>query len=86
MFYICSGVAGDENADNLRERIRQAPEKFSNAGSRGAYRYHTLSAHQSITDVKLTKEILKKRGYEQLPCDLSFKRYAENFRKNNYAE
>ena len=36
--------------------------------------------------VKLTKEILKKRGYEQLPCDLSFKRYAENFRKNNYAE
>lgn len=36
--------------------------------------------------IKLTKEILKKRGYEQLPCDLSFKRYAENFRKNNYAE
>ena len=36
--------------------------------------------------IKLTKEILKKRGYEQRPCDLSFKRYAENFRKNNYAE
>ena len=36
--------------------------------------------------IKLTKEILKKRGYESLPCDLSFKRYAENFRKNNYAE
>lgn len=36
--------------------------------------------------IKLTKEILKKRGYEQLPCDLSFKRYAENFRKNSYAE
>ena len=36
--------------------------------------------------IKLTKEILKKRGYEHLPCDLSFKRYAENFRKNNYAE
>lgn len=27
--------------------------------------------------IKLTKEILKKRGYEHLPCDLSFKRYAE---------
>lgn len=36
--------------------------------------------------IKLTKEILKKRGYENLPCDLSFKRFAENFRKNNYAE
>lgn len=36
--------------------------------------------------IKLTKEILRKRGYEHLPCDLSFKRYAENFRKNNYAE
>ena len=36
--------------------------------------------------IKLTKEILRKRGYENLPCDLSFKRYAENYRKNNYAE
>ena len=36
--------------------------------------------------IKLTKEILKKQGYENLPCDLTFKRYAENFRKNNYAE
>lgn len=51
---ISSGGADDEEADNLRERIRQAPEKFSNAGSRGAYRYHTLSAHQSIIDVAIT--------------------------------
>ena len=36
--------------------------------------------------IKLTKEILRKQGYENLPCDLTFKRYAENFRKNNYAE
>lgn len=50
---ISSGGADDEAADSLRERIRQAPEKFSNAGSRGAYRYHTLSAHQSITDVAI---------------------------------
>lgn len=51
---VSSGGADDEEADGLRERIRQAPEKFSNAGSRGAYRYHTLSAHQSITDVAIT--------------------------------
>ena len=50
---ISSGGVDDEDADSLRERIRQAPEKFSNAGSRGAYRYHTLSAHQSITDVAI---------------------------------
>ena len=51
---ISSGGADDEAADQLRERIRQAPEKFSNAGSKGAYRYHTLSAHQSVTDVAIT--------------------------------
>ena len=51
---ISSGGADDEEADNLRDRIRQAPEKFSNACSRVAYRYHTLSAHQSITDVAIT--------------------------------
>ena len=49
---ISDDGANDEDADSLREHIRQAPEKFSNAGSRGAYRYHTLSAHQSITDEK----------------------------------
>ena len=36
--------------------------------------------------IKLTKEILRRKGYEELPCDLTFKRYAENFRNNNYAE
>ena len=50
---VTSGGADDEDATSLRERIRQAPEKFSNAGSKGAYRYHTLSAHQSITDVAI---------------------------------
>ena len=50
---ISSGGADDEEADSLRDRIRQAPEKFSNAGSRGAYRYHTLSANSTITDVSI---------------------------------
>ncbi|WP_372437352.1 baseplate J/gp47 family protein [Pseudomonas chlororaphis subsp. aureofaciens] len=43
--------AEDEEDDRYRERIILAPEAFSNAGSRGAYRYHTLAVHQSITDV-----------------------------------
>lgn len=50
---ITSGGADDETAEQLRERIRLAPEKYSNAGSYGAYRYHTLSVHQSITDVAI---------------------------------
>lgn len=43
--------AEDENDDRYRERIILAPEAFSNAGSRGAYRYHALAVHQSIIDV-----------------------------------
>lgn len=41
----------DEDDDRYRERIILAPEAFSNAGSRGAYRYHALAVHQSIIDV-----------------------------------
>jgi len=48
---ITSGGQDEESADNYRERIRQAPESFSNAGSEGAYKFHTLSADQSIIDV-----------------------------------
>ena len=44
------------------------------------------SQYKIVKAIKLTKGILEKRGYEYLPCDLTFKRYAENFRKNNYAE
>ncbi|RMT61647.1 hypothetical protein ALP29_00217 [Pseudomonas syringae pv. avii] len=40
----------DEIDDRYRERIILAPEA-NNAGSRGAYRYHTLAVHQSIIDV-----------------------------------
>lgn len=51
---ISSGGVDDETADSLRERIRQSSEQFSNAGSKGAYRFYTLSAHQSIIDVAIT--------------------------------
>lgn len=50
---ISYGGADDETAESLRERIRLAPESYSNAGSKGAYRFHTLSAHQSVTDVEV---------------------------------
>lgn len=43
--------ADDEDDDRYRERIILAPEAFSNAGSRAAYRYHALAVHQSILDV-----------------------------------
>ncbi len=52
----------------------------------------TLLLHQNQLNfnkaIKLTKEILIRNGYkrEELPCDLTFKRYAEHFKKNNYAE
>ncbi|MBK3440806.1 baseplate assembly protein [Pseudomonas lactis] len=43
--------AEDEGDDRYRERIILAPEAYSNAGSRGAYRYHAMAVHQSIIDV-----------------------------------
>lgn len=46
-----SGGAEAEDDDHLRERIMLAPEAFSVAGSRLAYRYHALSASPSIVDV-----------------------------------
>ena len=42
-----------ESDEHLKERIRLAPESFSNAGSKGAYIFHTKSAHQDITDVSV---------------------------------
>ncbi|EAM6405816.1 baseplate protein [Salmonella enterica] len=50
-----SGGAEAESDDHLRERIILAPESFSNAGSKGAYRFHAMSAHQDIVDVAVTR-------------------------------
>ena len=47
------GGADTEDDEHLRERIRLAPERFSNAGSKGAYIFHTKSAHQDIEDVSV---------------------------------
>lgn len=43
--------ADEEKDDRYKERIILAPEAYTNAGSRGSYRYHALSAHQDIIDV-----------------------------------
>lgn len=48
---VSAGGCGEESDDALRDRIQLAPESFSNAGSYGAYRFHTLSVSPSIIDV-----------------------------------
>ena len=36
--------------------------------------------------INLTKHILEKRGYENIPSNLTFRRFAKNFKKNNYSK
>ena len=54
---VTSGGFDEEDDDRPRERIKLAPESFSNAGSRLAYRFHALKAHQSIIDVAVLSPI-----------------------------
>lgn len=46
-----SGGTDSETDDALRIRIKAAPSQFSNAGSKGAYRFHALTASPAIIDV-----------------------------------
>ncbi|HGE2150072.1 TPA: baseplate J/gp47 family protein [Pseudomonas aeruginosa] len=48
---VTADGADEESDERYRERIILAPEAYTNAGSRGAYRYHALAVHQSIIDV-----------------------------------
>ena len=52
-----SGGSEQEDDDRLRERIRLAPESFTNAGSRGAYRFHAMQAHPNIVDVAVLSPV-----------------------------
>lgn len=52
-----SGGAAQESDDAFRERIKLAPEAFSNAGSKGAYEFHAKSASAAITDVAVSSAI-----------------------------
>ena len=36
--------------------------------------------------IKLTKHILEKRGYENIPCNLTFRRFADHYKKVNYSQ
>ena len=50
---ISTGGTGTEDDERFRERIRLSLERFSNAGSKEAYVYHTKTAHQDIEDVSV---------------------------------
>lgn len=51
-----AGGADVESDDNFRERIHEAPEAFSCAGSDGAYIFHTKSVSALISDVAVDSE------------------------------
>lgn len=51
------GGADKETDDELRERIKLAPQSFSNAGSKGAYNYFARSANPAIIDVSVTSPV-----------------------------
>ena len=36
--------------------------------------------------INLTKHVLEKRGYENIPCNLTFRRFAEHFKTTNYSK
>lgn len=46
-----AGGADIESDDSLRDRIHEAPESYSVAGSEGAYQFHAKSVSSTITDV-----------------------------------
>lgn len=50
---ISTDGAETETDEPYRARIKLAPEKFSVAGSSGAYRYHTLTVSQTIIDASV---------------------------------
>ena len=51
---VSEGGADIEDDDALRERIRQAPESFSVAGSKGAYEFWTKNFNTEIIDAYVT--------------------------------
>lgn len=52
-----AGGSDEENDDALRARIKLAPEKYSNAGSYGAYKYWAFTAHPDVIDVAVTSPV-----------------------------
>ena len=48
---VSSGGSDIESDENFRERIQLAPESFSVAGPKGAYKFFAASANSNISDV-----------------------------------
>ena len=36
--------------------------------------------------INLTRHVLEKRGFQDIPCNLTFRRYAKHFKKTNYSK
>ena len=51
------GGAEVEDDERYRERVRQAPERFSTAGSAASYRFHALSVSSAINDVRVANPL-----------------------------
>lgn len=51
---VTAGGTDTESDASYRERIHEAPESFSNAGSYGSYEYWAKTANADITDVCVT--------------------------------
>lgn len=49
-----AGGADEESDDDYRERIHEAPERFSTAGPTGAYEYWAKTANSGIIDVAIS--------------------------------
>lgn len=55
---VSMGGADVEPDDRYRDRIRQAPQQYSVAGSAGAYRYFALSVSSTIVDVAVSSSAM----------------------------
>ncbi len=51
---VTAGGSDEESDESYRERIREAPETFSDAGSYGAYAFFAKSANADIVDISIT--------------------------------
>ena len=50
-------------------------------------KYLLHSNHFSIGKaINLTKHVLEKRGFKDIPCNLTFRRFAKHFKKTNYSK
>ena len=84
-----TGGADTEDDDSLRDRIYEAPNAYSTAGSKGAYKYHTKSVSPTISDVVVqstipgTVEIYFICDGGKLPSDSLIEEVTDHLMDNN---